>query len=56
MLEAALHSTFGNTVQRHLTLMAAARFLAAHAPTQHECLQTVTIARRLHRGDALWQD
>jgi nitrite reductase/ring-hydroxylating ferredoxin subunit len=58
MLEAALqqHSTLGNTVEGHLMLVAAARFLAAHAPTQRELLQTATIALRLHRGDALWQD
>jgi hypothetical protein len=37
-------------------LVAAARFLAAHAPTQRERLQTATIALRLHRGEALWED
>ena len=58
MLEAALqqHSALGNTVEGHLMLVAAARFLAAHAPTQRELLQTATIAWRLHRGEALWQD
>ena len=57
MLEAALqqHSALGNTVAGHLMLVAAGRFLAAHAPTQRELLQTATIALRLHRGDALWE-
>jgi hypothetical protein len=57
MLEAALqqHGALGNTVAGHLMLVAAGRFLAAHAPTQREILQTATIALRLHRGDALWE-
>jgi nitrite reductase/ring-hydroxylating ferredoxin subunit len=58
MLEAALqqHGELGDTQEGHLMLVAAARFLAAHAPTQRELLQTATIALRLHRGDALWED
>jgi hypothetical protein len=58
MLEAALqqHGVLGNTVEGHLMRVAAAHFLAAHAPTQRELLQTATIAWRLHRGEALWQD
>lgn len=58
MLEGALqqHRVLGSTHEGHLMLVAAARFLAAHAPTQRELLQTATIARRLHRGEALWED
>jgi nitrite reductase/ring-hydroxylating ferredoxin subunit len=58
MLEAALqqHGEGSATPEGHLLLVAAARFLAAHAPTQRELLQTATIALRLHRGEALWQD
>jgi hypothetical protein len=58
MLDGALqqHRMLGPTHEGHLMLVAAARFLAAHAPTQRELLQTATIARRLHRGEALWED
>lgn len=56
MLEGAIqqHRDLGNTPAGHLMLVAAARFLAAHAPTQRERLQTATIALRLHRGEALY--
>jgi hypothetical protein len=56
MLEAAIqqHRELGATPAGHLMLVAAARFLAAHAPTQRELLQTATIALRLHRGEALY--
>ena len=37
-------------------LIAVARFLAAHAPTQRAQLQTAEIALRLHRGDSLYED
>jgi len=58
MLEAAVqqHRDLGATPAGHLMLVAAGRFLAAHAPTQREFLQTATIALRLHRGEALWQE
>ena len=36
---------------RRLPLVATARYLAAHSPTRRESEQTVTIARRLHRGE-----
>jgi len=38
MVEAAIeqHRTLGDTAAGHLMLVAAARFLAAHAPTQRE--------------------
>lgn len=56
MLEGAIqqHRELGATQAGHLMLVAAARFLAAHAPTQRELLQTATIALRLHRGEALY--
>lgn len=37
-------------------LVAVARYLAAHAPTQRGQLQTATIALRLHRGDNLYEE
>jgi hypothetical protein len=37
-------------------LVAVARFLAAHAPTQRAQLQTADIALRLHRGDSLYEE
>lgn len=57
MLEAAIaqHRELGDTPAGHLMLVAAARFLAAHAPTQRERLQTTTIAHRLHRGETLYE-
>ncbi len=39
--------------ERWLVLVAAARYLAAHAPTQREMLQTLHIALRLHRGQSV---
>jgi hypothetical protein len=37
-------------------LAAAARFLAAHTPTRRELPEVVRIARRLRRGEALYED
>jgi nitrite reductase/ring-hydroxylating ferredoxin subunit len=56
MVEAAIqqHRELGVTPDGHLMLVAAARFLAAHAPTQRELLQTATIALRLHRSEVLY--
>ena len=34
-------------------LVAVARYLAAHAPTQRAQLQTAEVALRLHRGESL---
>lgn len=36
-------------------LVAVARFLAAHSPTERSQLQTAEIAMRLHRGDSLYE-
>jgi len=37
-------------------LVAAARYLAAHAPTVRAQGQTYRIAQRLHRGERLFED
>jgi nitrite reductase/ring-hydroxylating ferredoxin subunit len=42
--------------EARLPLIAAARYLAAHAPTNRAQLQTYEIARRLHRGEKLYED
>jgi hypothetical protein len=39
-----------------LPLIAAARYLAAHAPTARAQRQTYEIARRLHRGERVYED
>jgi len=39
-----------------LPLIAAARYLAAHAPTARSQRQTYEIARRLHRGEKIYED
>ncbi len=38
------------------TLVAAARYLAAHSPTVRAQRQTYEIARRLHHGEDLFED
>lgn len=45
----------GNKAKNHL-LVAAARYLAAHSPTVRAQGQTFEIARRLHRGERLYED
>lgn len=37
-------------------LVAIARFLAAHSPTQRAQLQTATVALRLHKGESLYEE
>jgi nitrite reductase/ring-hydroxylating ferredoxin subunit len=37
-------------------LVAVARYLAAHAPTQRAQLQTAEVALRLHRGESLYEE
>jgi hypothetical protein len=39
-----------------LILVGAARFLAAHTPTRRELAQVVSIASRLRRGEALYEE
>jgi nitrite reductase/ring-hydroxylating ferredoxin subunit len=46
------HELLGDT----LPLIAAARYLAAHSPTDRSQRQTYDIARRLHRGENLYED
>jgi hypothetical protein len=47
------HALLRGTADEALPLIAAARYLAAHAPTARAQRQTYEIARRLHRGDRL---
>ena len=42
--------------EARLPLIAAARYLAAHAPTNRSQRQTYEIARRLHRGEKIYED
>jgi nitrite reductase/ring-hydroxylating ferredoxin subunit len=55
MLEATVqqHQEWGDTEQGGHVLIAGARYIAAHSPTQREMLQTAEIVQRLHRGEDL---
>jgi nitrite reductase/ring-hydroxylating ferredoxin subunit len=57
-VEAAVrqHELLRGTGEDGLPLIAAARYLAAHAPTDRAQRQTFEIARRLHRGEKLYED
>jgi nitrite reductase/ring-hydroxylating ferredoxin subunit len=57
-VEAAVrqHELLRGTGEDSLPLIAAARYLAAHAPTDRAQRQTFEIARRLHRGEKLYED
>ena len=46
----------GRSDEARLPLIAAARYLAAHAPTNRAQRQTYEIARRLHRGERIYED
>jgi hypothetical protein len=50
------HELLANTDDAALPLFAAARYLAAHATTTRSQRQTFEIARRLHRGEKLYED
>jgi hypothetical protein len=50
------HELLGDTDEAGLPLIAAARYLAAHAPTARSQRQTYEIARRLHRGERIYED
>ncbi len=50
------HSLLEGTPEATHVLVAAARYLAAHAATPRAQLQTYTIANRLHRGEKLYED
>lgn len=57
VLEAAIrqYGELENDEERRIMLVAAARYLAAHAPTQRELQQTLRIALRLHRGEPVYE-
>jgi nitrite reductase/ring-hydroxylating ferredoxin subunit len=57
-VEAAVrqHELLANGYDRDLPLIAAARYLAAHSATSRAQRQTFEIARRLHRGERLYED
>jgi nitrite reductase/ring-hydroxylating ferredoxin subunit len=57
-VEAAVrqHELLTGTADEALPLIAAARYLAAHATTTRSQHQTFEIARRLHRGERLYED
>ena len=50
------HRLLHGTGDAGLPLIAAARYLAAHAPTARSQRQTYEIARRLHRGERIYED
>jgi len=58
MLEAGVRQfgEWGNTREGSHILIAVARYLAAHSPTERAALQTADIARRLMRGGELHQE
>jgi hypothetical protein len=58
MLEAGVRqfNEWGNTNEGRRILIAVARYLAAHSPTERAALQTADIARRLMRGSELHQE
>ncbi|GJH27013.1 Rieske (2Fe-2S) protein [Caballeronia novacaledonica] len=57
MLEAGVQQFYawGNTDEGRHSLIAVARYLAAHSPTERGTLQTAVIAQRLMRGSELHQ-
>lgn len=58
MLEASLqqYREWGECDEGRHIMVALARYLAAHAPTQRTRLQTADIALRLHRGDRIYEE
>jgi hypothetical protein len=58
MLEAEVRQfgVWGATDEGRHILIAVARYLAAHSPTERASLQTADIARRLMRGGDLHQE
>ncbi len=58
MLEVAIRQfhELEDDEQKRLVMVAAARYLAAHAPTQREMLQTLRIALRLYRGEPVYEE
>src|SRR5687767_9386323 len=58
MFEAGVRQSceWGNGAEGRRILIAVARYLAAHSPTERATLQTADIARRLMRGGELHQE
>ena len=58
MVDAAVHQyhQWGPGPEGRTILLAAARYLAAHSPTQRSGQQTATIALRLHRGEKMYEE
>ena len=58
MLEAGVRqfTVWGNTDEGRHILIAVARYIAAHSPTERSALQTADIAQRLMRGGELHQE
>jgi nitrite reductase/ring-hydroxylating ferredoxin subunit len=46
----------GHTEEARQVLVGIARWQAAHSPTRRAVTQTYTIARRLHRGEAIYEE
>ena len=57
-LEAGIRqfAAWGNTDPGRHVLIAVARYLDAHSPTERAALQTADIAQRLMRGDELHEE
>ena len=58
MFEAGVrqYEEWGETQEGQNILIAAARYLAAHSPTERAAYQTATIARRLQRGGRFYEE
>lgn len=56
MLEACLQQSLLWPSHEAIFLTATTRYLAAHCPTPRARLQTVQVAMRLHRGDAIYEN
>jgi hypothetical protein len=58
ILEAGVRqfTAWGNTDEGRHIVIAVARYLSAHSPTERAALQTADIARRLMRGGELHQE
>jgi nitrite reductase/ring-hydroxylating ferredoxin subunit len=58
MLEAGVqqYREWGDCPEGQHILIALARYIAAHSPTQRAQLQTAEIALRLHRGETLYEE
>ena len=57
MLEAGVqqYREWDDSRARRQILIAVARYIAAHSPTERAQLQTAVVARRLSRGEALYE-